>query len=244
MNMTAAAPTTPARRSGAQPGNEHFANDASYESVRRLLYRLAVRCHARVQAMGLGMTFDDVHQEMNLTYVLARRTWNPEAGARFTTYLTTCCYRNFNARIAKPERERRELGMVNMTDMRPRGTAWADDDETDLMEVYGEDQTQVEVPMILFSGLLDDNACGDSELPEQIHGDPMEILQRKQDAMRGLRSIAELTPVAREYAIALVRAAREGDELPNMNIMGDRHQLTKGGIARMRHELKVKFGLK
>lgn len=237
--------TTPAvtLRSGAQPGNEHFANDASYESVRRLLHRTAIKCFARVSAMGLGMTFDDVLQEMNLSYVLARDAWDPKAGVRFTTYLVTCCYRNFNNRIAKPERERRLLGMVNMTDMRPRGSGHTDDDEQDLMEVYGQDNTEVEVPMNLFSSMLDGES-GDTEQPEHIYGDPMEILERKQQALVNLRSIGSLTPVSRDYVVALIKAARNGDDLPAIRDMAEQRQINKSGLARMRLEINKKFGTK
>jgi DNA-directed RNA polymerase specialized sigma24 family protein len=241
--VTTTAANTPAYATGARPGNEHFANDASYESVRRLLHRTAQKCFARVSALGLGMTFDDVLQEMNLSYVLARDAWNPEAGVRFTTYVVTCCYRNFNNRIAKPERERRELGMVNLTDMRPRGSHSADDDEQDLMEVYGQDTTEVEIPMDQFCMELGEGA-GNTEQEEHIYGDPQKIVERKQNAVSNLRSIAELTPVSRDYVVALIRAARNGDDLPTIRELGQQRNLTPSAMTRMRQEIARKFGLK
>jgi hypothetical protein len=229
---------------GARPGNEHFANDASYESVRRLLLRLTQKCFVRVSALGLGMTFDDVHQEMNLSYVLARDAWNPQAGVRFTTYLTTCCYRNFNARIAKPERERRELGMVNLSDMRPRpGSTHGAEEEIDLMEIYGEDCTEVEIPLDQFCTVLGEGT-GNTEQEEHIYGDPMEIVERKQMAIGNLRSISELTPVSRDYVVALIKAARSGDDLPAIRDMAASRQMTPSAVTRMRQEIALKFGTK
>ena len=239
--MMPAATTTHA--TGARAGNEHFANDASYESVSRMIYKIAIRCFSRVKAMGLGMTFDDVHQEMNLSYVLARETWDPERGIRFTTYLTTSCYRNFNSRIFKPERERRLLGMVNMVDMRATGGNRMDDDDQDMMEVYGECHTEVQEPMNLLQGMLD-GAKGNSEQEEHLFGDPLEILERKQEALRNLRSISELTPVSRDYVVALIKAARTGDDLPTIRELGTQRNVPKQGLARMRLEINKKFGVK
>lgn len=86
--------------------NEKFANDGSYASVEALLHRLAIKCYARVQAMGLGMEFDDVLQEMHVSYVKSTHKWNAQGAAMFSTYCTTVCLNNFNHAIAKMERER------------------------------------------------------------------------------------------------------------------------------------------
>lgn len=101
-----------------QEKNKRFANDGSYESVERMLIKLSMRCFARIEALGgLGMTFEDVRQEMNLNYVLARAKWSPEGGARFATYCQTACQNNFNGYIEKRIKERTNLGMVNFTDL-------------------------------------------------------------------------------------------------------------------------------
>jgi hypothetical protein len=86
--------------------NEKFANDGSYASVEALLHKLAIKCYARVQAMGLSMEFGDVLQEMNVSYVKSTHKWNAQGGAMFSTYCTTVCLNNFNHAIAKMERER------------------------------------------------------------------------------------------------------------------------------------------
>jgi RNA polymerase sigma factor (sigma-70 family) len=109
--MTTAATTmTPRAR---EEKNLKFANDGSLASVEALLYKTAMKCYARVAAMGLGMDFDDVHQEMRVSYVKALSKWKPEGGARFSTYCTTVCINNFNHAIMKMARERVEMGMVS-----------------------------------------------------------------------------------------------------------------------------------
>lgn len=234
---------TAAHPTGARPGNEHFANDGSYESVQRLLYKMAIKSFARVQALGLGMTFDDVLQEMNLSYVLARRAWDPERGVRFTTYVTTAARQNFNNRIAKMARERVEMGMVNMTDMRPRGSGRGDDDEQDLMEIYGADNTEVEVPLDQFCSALGEGS-GNTEQEEATYGDPMAIVQRRQDAVENLRALHTLTPPARDYVVALIKAARNGDDLPSLSAMARERNMAPSAITRMRVEIAAKFGTK
>ena len=115
MQDTIAMPVLPVvRKRGRTEGNLKFANDGSLESVDALLHKIAVRCYARVQAMSLPMDYDDVVQEMRLTYVKVKKTWNPQGAALFSTYCTFACMNNFNAAIRKMERDRKEMGMVSV----------------------------------------------------------------------------------------------------------------------------------
>jgi RNA polymerase sigma factor (sigma-70 family) len=91
-----------------------YANDGSYDSVKALLVKLANQCHQRAEKLGLAMEFDDVLQMMNLNYVKARRTWNPEGGARFSTYCQTTCMNNFNSAIEREVKTIREFGMTSI----------------------------------------------------------------------------------------------------------------------------------
>ena len=102
-------------RKGHSEKNQKFANDGSLESVDNLLKKQAIACFKRVEAMGLGMEYKDVLQEMYVTYVKARSTWNPEGGAMFSTYVACACMNNFNAAIRKMERQR-TIGMIKPTD--------------------------------------------------------------------------------------------------------------------------------
>ncbi len=107
MNATNA--MTNARRSNVT--NVKFANDGSLESVDMMLRKISAKCFTRVSAMGLGMEFEDVLQEMYVSYVKAKEKWNPANGALFSTYCTTVCLNNFNAAIKKMERQR-SLGKI------------------------------------------------------------------------------------------------------------------------------------
>ena len=96
-----------------------FANDGSYLSVEAMLTRLATRCMGRVYELDLPMTYDDVRQEMDMTYLQAFKAWNPEGGARFGTYLHTACLNNFRHRVEKMIEERREMGMYSIDSKAP-----------------------------------------------------------------------------------------------------------------------------
>lgn len=157
--------------------NDKFANDGSYESVKGLVMTAAIKCFRRVEAFGLGMTIDDVRQEMYISYMQALKKWDPSRGILFSTYLTTALYRNFNEVIRRAEVERRNLGLVNMTDMR-RTNSGSDmsDDECDLMGVFGPDP-EIEVNLEYGSNEI----SGKLLTPEApMHSDPsvyMEVVQ-------------------------------------------------------------------
>jgi hypothetical protein len=108
--------SAPAARARTNPKNNKYANDGSYESVRNQLHKLALKCYARVSELGLSMTFDDVMGQMNLGYVQAKAKWNPEGGARFSTYCQTVVINNFNNSIEKAILERTTFGMVSYED--------------------------------------------------------------------------------------------------------------------------------
>jgi RNA polymerase sigma factor (sigma-70 family) len=92
----------------SNPENDKFANDGSLASVDDLLRKIAIKCHKRVMAMGLGMDYSDVLQEMYVSYVKARPKWNAQdkSGAKFGTYCTTVCINNFNHAIKRIELQR------------------------------------------------------------------------------------------------------------------------------------------
>lgn len=115
MNTATNAVTAKPRRERTKK-NLKFANDGSLASVETLLHKVAMKCYARVQAMGLGMSFDDVKQEMYVSYIKAKNCWQPQKkeGALFSTYCTTVCLNNFNNAIKKMEREREKLGMISI----------------------------------------------------------------------------------------------------------------------------------
>lgn len=229
--------------------NDKFANDASYESVRRLLAKLAGKCFTRVQAMGgLGMTLDDVMQEMNLSYLQARDNWKPDQGTKFSSYLVNCCYWNFNGRISRREKERRLIGMVNMSDMRPGGSARSDDDERDLMEVYGNDSTEISMTLLV-PGMhnqmdLIEGQANVEEAEAHMGVNPELLLEQRQVAKENLREISHLTKDARAFALKLLNAAKSGEEMPTIRAFAAERGLGPTSVRRLRVELSTKFGVK
>jgi len=115
----------PVKRMGAVRHNmggrkgQRFANDGSYESVEAMLTRLAIKSYARVQALALPMSYEDVRQEMDVSYLQAFKAWRPDGGAKFSSYCTTACMHNFRNRIEKMCEEKRELGMYSVDDRSP-----------------------------------------------------------------------------------------------------------------------------
>lgn len=86
--------------------NAKYANDGSLASVDLMLHKISKKCFSRVTAMGLGMDFEDILQEMYVSYIKAQRAWKPDGRSLFSTYCQTVCLNNFNAAIKKMEQQR------------------------------------------------------------------------------------------------------------------------------------------
>lgn len=93
------------------PATKTYANDGSFESVKNMLQLMAGKFTRRVEALGLPMSYDDVFQELCLSYVHAKKAWKPEGGAKFITYCVYAAQNNFNLAIKKMARDRVEMGM-------------------------------------------------------------------------------------------------------------------------------------
>jgi DNA-directed RNA polymerase specialized sigma24 family protein len=222
--------------------NKKFANDGSYESVQGQIKKLAFMCFARVNALGLGMTFEDVLQEMNLSYVNAKRLWNPEGTSRFSTYLQTACLNNFNARIEKPERERRLFGMVNMSDMQRNEPGGDDSGERDIMEVFDdEDQGTFSVPLSDFSMLGMGGETSQASEQSPFHANPEALVAHRQDVREAM---AKMSPNARAVVMDILRAAHAGEDLPRFGEIAAVRQIKAPELRRLRIELANTFGVK
>jgi len=215
-----------------------FANDGSYESVRRTLMKLAFKCHARVRAMGLGMDYDDVLQEMNLTYVRAFALWKPDQGVKFNSYLTTACLNNFNERIRKPARDRSILGLVNMSDMR---RFEVDGEDLDPMEMFdAQDSQALSVDSTMFEGMNLDDGTEHAEALAPMHANPEVIVEHRQNMRAGMK---QLTPAARAMVVELLRAAYAGEDIPRITWVAAREGVTQAELRRIRVELSKTFGV-
>ncbi len=227
--------------------NKHFANDGSLESVERLLYRLSLRCYARAQAMGLAMTFDDVRQELNVGYLLARNTWNSERGILFSTYMTTCCYRHFNELVRRATTERKYLGLINMSDMMT-GQGGQDEDRDELERM----DTPVELNVVGLYGdlLVEGSTCGDIEAP--MNADPAVLLEELYSAMQNralarikLRSMTRNTKLV---LLDLIRAAAlrhdDSERLPRLWELLRTQGFDRNECKRIRKEISNAFGVR
>lgn len=239
---------TPVRLERSE-SNKKFANDGSYKSVENLLYKVAYRCFGRVQAMGVGMTFDDVLQEMNLSYVIAREQWDSERGVLFSTYLTTACYRNFNERIRRAEVERRNLGLVNFTDMRPRGCA-GDDDGLDILESIDiEQDASLQVGQFYGDNFIEGNT---QELEAPMSADPQRLHEAMESAWmqqaQAKVALRNLTDNAKLVVVDLLTAAKgvkdSTERLPRFSALLKDKGFSPAEIRRVRKELSSAFGVK
>jgi len=67
----------------------------SYENNHRLMHDLAIKAHKKLRLAGYDMPYDDVFQEVSVSYCKARDGFKPESGFRFSTYFVTAFWRNF-----------------------------------------------------------------------------------------------------------------------------------------------------
>lgn len=59
-----------------------------YESCRRLIHWFGSRAYRRlIAAGGRAVEYDDVIQELNIAWTIAREKWNPDMGVPFVAYL-------------------------------------------------------------------------------------------------------------------------------------------------------------
>lgn len=231
--------TIPARTYVRSEKNEKFANDGSYESVRLMLMKIAGKCFSRAQALGLSMTLDDVIQEMNLSYVLARRRWDPTTGSRFSTYLQTSCYQNFNYRIERPEKDRVILGMVTMTDMQCVNNDG--DDDSDPMERYNEsDGGRLRASYWVGDSMHCEDGVDNMPAMAPMHVSPEHIVESRQNLRESLNN---LTPSAKRIVSALLKSAREGEQT-RLSKLAEEEGIGAVEMRRIRVELSKTFGIK
>ena len=68
----------------------------SYEHNKFLIVKIAKKCYARVVEFNLPMDFDDVLQEVRISWWQARESFDPQSGFRFSTYFVRSAYNNMN----------------------------------------------------------------------------------------------------------------------------------------------------
>ncbi|WP_342234556.1 sigma factor [Inquilinus sp. OTU3971] len=66
----------------------------------RLIHKIAHKAHRWLLAAGVrGVEFEDVVQEISMTWVMACERFNPELGLQFSTYFYTAAWRNITRTI-------------------------------------------------------------------------------------------------------------------------------------------------
>lgn len=85
-----------------------------FRKYEALLNGLARKCYGRLMAAGVVIYYEDVFQNMSMSFVQAHRTYKPEMGYSFSAYFGRACFNNFNKWAKKLIRE--QTGMENSVD--------------------------------------------------------------------------------------------------------------------------------
>jgi len=212
--------------------NLKFANDGSLESVDLMLRKLSIKCYARVAAMGIGMQYEDVLQEMYVSYVKAKAKWRPEGGARFATYCTTVCLNNFNLAIKKMENQR-SMGIIKPTD---KNAVLNEDGTVKFQRSFGM-VSECEFDLNDESGYVAFMEV--TEGPRQEQPDyRMESAEDLQDRLKNLSS------GARRLVSCLLRADQSEDKLPSLRNIAVMAQLRGDELRQVKIEIGASFGVR
>jgi len=71
-----------------------------------LIHTVARKGYGRLQALGAGIDYDDLVQELSEVFIKAFDGFDEEAGTKFSTYFTFSAYTKLNKIAARFERER------------------------------------------------------------------------------------------------------------------------------------------
>jgi hypothetical protein len=107
-----------------------------WESIERLVYKIANQVfYNRVLAAHLQhrITLDDLVQEGALTWIICMEQFDPDAGAKFSTYLAQATYQNLN-RVVDRFGNRRSGESQSFTSLDAPATAESDTELHELIE--------------------------------------------------------------------------------------------------------------
>lgn len=100
-----------------------------------LIHKFARKAYGRLEQARVIIDYEDVYQDMCVTFTKASQKWNPEAGVSFTAYLGTSIWNEFNKFAEKEINFNMKLGMRSVDDMeesaRCAGTLFNDTDFLD-----------------------------------------------------------------------------------------------------------------
>lgn len=121
--------------------------EQDYLANRGLIQKVARGCYARCQAVGLALDYEDVVQELSLTFVKAWRQFDPSRGFQFSTYYVMAARHQFNRFIDKLMEERVEHGVRSVEEI----SSWCSDDgeALSMAEVIASDELGPEARAML-----------------------------------------------------------------------------------------------
>ena len=90
-----------------------------------LLHKYARGGHARLTSAGVGIDYDDVLQEIRISFIKASRKFNPEIGVGFSSYMGRAVINNFNLYAERELSRHFGLGVISIEEL-----SGSDDDET------------------------------------------------------------------------------------------------------------------
>lgn len=79
-----------------------------------LVHNFARKGWGRMLAAHVNVEYEDVFQEMSVTFTKAVRTFDPSKGVAFTSYMGRAIWNDFNRYAQKHIDERMQLGLVSM----------------------------------------------------------------------------------------------------------------------------------
>lgn len=82
-----------------------------------LVHTFARKGWGRMIAAHVNVEYEDVFQEMTVTFVKAARTFDPEKGIAFTSYMGRAIWNDFNRYAQKYIDERMELGLTSIQEL-------------------------------------------------------------------------------------------------------------------------------
>lgn len=109
-----------------------------FEQNKGLLHKFTKMGFGRLQGAGVEIEYEDVFQEMTVSFIKAHRTFDSSKGFSFSAYFGRSCMNNFNKWAANLCREQRELGLIRATDM----NFGEFEDKGDVLDYFYEDGEQ------------------------------------------------------------------------------------------------------
>lgn len=98
--------------------NHGRAYSTDFKDHEKLLHKFTKGGFARLRGAGIdGIEYEDVYQEMCVSFVRAAKSYNPDAGITFTAYMGRAVINNFNKHADRLIRENESVGHLKIGDL-------------------------------------------------------------------------------------------------------------------------------